>query len=87
MSGDGSVHRSKYKGWWVALELDRSTAEGVFTGHGDLRWKSQHRCRIVLVGKYRDGASTVAALLQKARAFIDERDIQRGARAMPFIEQ
>ncbi|MDM0050455.1 hypothetical protein [Variovorax sp. J22R115] len=68
-----SVHRFQYEGWDVKVELDRSTLDGVISGHADLTWKKDDRaCRIALAGKHKDGASAISSLSTKARAYIDE---------------
>ncbi|WP_301812933.1 hypothetical protein [Variovorax ginsengisoli] len=87
MSSDAAVHRFEYDGWFVVVELDGSTSEGVSSGHADLQWKDGHRCRISLAGKYADRASAIVALAQRSRAFIDDWDIRRAERASPFIDQ
>jgi len=82
-----AFHRFEYDGWFVVIELGGSTPEGVHSGHADLQWKGGHRCRIALSGKYQDGASAIAALSDKSRAFIDDWDIQRAEGASHFIDQ
>jgi hypothetical protein len=87
MSPDAALHRFEYDGWLVVVELDGSSPEGVSSGHADLQWKDGHRCRIALAGRYDDRGSAIAALAHRARAFIDDWDIQRAERASPFIDQ
>ncbi|MDM0030280.1 hypothetical protein [Variovorax saccharolyticus] len=87
MPSDAALHRFEYDGWFVVIELDGSGLDGVSSGHADLHWKSGHRCRIALAGKYEDRASAIAALAQRSRAFIDDWDITRAQRASPFIDQ
>jgi hypothetical protein len=87
MSPNAALHRFEYDGWFVVIELDGSTLEGVSSGHADLQWKGGHRCRIALAGKYRDGASAIASLADRSRAFIDDWDTRRTESASHFIDQ
>ena len=61
----------EYDGWNVLVELNGSTLDGVISGHADLRWKGDHKCRIALSGKHEDGGSAIASLSDRSRAFID----------------
>ncbi|MEJ8827150.1 hypothetical protein WKW80_35065 [Variovorax humicola] len=78
MSPDAAVHRFEYDGWHVVVELDGSNLDGVSSGHADLQRNGEPKCRITLAGKHKDVASAIASLSEKARAFVDEWDIQRG---------
>ncbi|MGO4393457.1 hypothetical protein AB4Z46_19060 [Variovorax sp. M-6] len=69
---NSAVHRFEYDGWQVMVELDGSTLDGIISGHADLHWKDGHRCRIALAGKHENGASAIASLSERSRAFIDE---------------
>jgi hypothetical protein len=86
MSSDAAVHRFEYDGWYVEIELDGTTLEGVSSGHADLQRKGEHKCRIALAGKHKDSASAIASLSERSCAFIDDWDIDRGEGASPFIE-
>ncbi|RZL85745.1 MAG: hypothetical protein EOP82_32070 [Variovorax sp.] len=72
-----AVHRFKYDGWSVVVELDGSTFDGVSSGHADLHWEDGHKCRIALAGKYQDAATAITSLADKSRAFIDEWHTER----------
>jgi len=74
---NSAVHRFEYDGWNVVVELDRSTLDGVISGHADLHWQGGHRCRIALAGKHESGASAIASLSQRSRAFIDDWQTKR----------
>jgi hypothetical protein len=87
MSPDAAIHRFEYDGWYVVIELDGSTLDGVSSGHADLQWKGERKCRITLAGKHKDAASAIASLADRARAFVDDWDIKRAEDASPFIEQ
>lgn len=86
MSSSTAVHRFEYDGWHVVIDLDGSTLDGVVSGHADLHWKGDHKCRIALAGKHKDAASAIASLSERSRAFVDEWDIKRTESASPFIE-
>lgn len=68
---NSAVHRFEYDGWNVLVELNGSTLDGVISGHADLRWKGDHKCRIALSGEHEDGGSAIASLSGRSRAFID----------------
>ena len=69
---NSAAHRFLYEGWNVVVELDGTTLDGVVCGHADLHCKDRHRCRIALAGKHEDGASAIASLSRRSRAFIDD---------------
>ncbi|MDM0110248.1 hypothetical protein QTH97_35535 [Variovorax sp. J22R24] len=74
MSRNPALHEFEYDGWQVVVELRGAAPDGVTSGHADLMWRTQHRCRIALAGPFRDDASALEALEVKARAFIDAWD-------------
>jgi hypothetical protein len=87
MSSNAAVHRFEYDGWHVVIDLDGSTLEGVLSGHADLHWKGEPKCRIALAGRHKDAASAIESLAERSRAFVDDWDIKRHESASPFIDQ
>lgn len=83
---NGAIHRFAYDGWDVVVELDGVTHEGVVSGHADLQLKGEQKCRLALALNHRDGASAIATLAQRSRAFIDDWDMKRGEGSSPFID-
>ncbi|MEJ8814483.1 hypothetical protein WKW77_25625 [Variovorax ureilyticus] len=66
-------HTFQYRGWDVTIELEPSRADGIVSGHADLRDQSAFRCRLMLSGRHEDGVGAIRALAAKARTLIDER--------------
>ena len=78
MAPSSVMHRFEYEGWNVVVELDDAAFDGSASGHADLYWKHGHKCRIALTGQFKDDASAIASLLEKARAFVDDWYTERG---------
>jgi hypothetical protein len=72
MAPNSAIYRFEYDGWKVSVELDGSTFKGFASGHADLDWKGDRKCRIALTGEHKDGASAISSLGDKSRAFIDD---------------
>jgi hypothetical protein len=87
MSSNAAVHRFEYDGWHVVIKLEALSVDGFASGHADLKFKGQHRCRIALNGQFNDGASAIKSLAERARGFVDDWDIRRAENAAPFIDQ
>lgn len=86
MSLDAAFHRFEYDGWHVVIEFDGAALDGISSGHADLHRRGEPKRRIILAGKHKNTGSALASLSERARAFVDEWDIQRGEGASPFIE-
>ena len=71
-----AAHDFDYLGWKVKVELDGASSEGIVSGHADLYEQSIFVCRVMLSARHRDGSSAMQALARKARALIDERQLQ-----------
>ena len=59
-----------YREWLVSIEI--TCAGEALSGHADLFWEGQQKCRVVLSSLRLNEAETRLALGTKARAFIDD---------------
>jgi hypothetical protein len=71
--GPKAEHSFNYRGWEVVVQLDGIAADGCVSGHAQLH-AGNYSCRLVLAGRYQDGAGAMSALARKARALIDDRE-------------
>lgn len=60
----------EFRGWIVSIEIDR--AENCFSGHADLHYDGNYKCRLVLATTSLDDSSARWELESRARAFIDD---------------
>ncbi|MDM0035693.1 hypothetical protein QTI33_26405 [Variovorax sp. J22P271] len=58
-----------YRNWIVRVEIE--PAGEAISGHADLYWRGQHKCRVALATSRLDPTRARLALGTKARAFID----------------
>ena len=76
VANNRASHDFHYLGWKVKIELEGAGSDGIVSGRADLFEDSKFICRVMLSAHHRDGSSAIQALARKARAVIDEWQLQ-----------
>lgn len=75
----------EYRGSVVRVEIE-SPGEA-FSGHADLHWKGQQKCRVALTTPRLAPVSARLALCTKARDFIDNWNVVNGSGSSYFFDR